>query len=163
MAMVAANLISDLTALWANPPLARNITETGDAIEALWITAAVSGSVSSATVFTPGVTHDDLTPLGNNSTPAIAAQAFEDACTAMIVATTFTPVPPAAITPPAIPAASTPGTLKSVLQPIFEAPEAGTSAATQANSIGSAIATFLAGWTVAVTISPALPVATPIL
>lgn len=163
MTMVAANLISDLTSLWTNPPEARDITETGDAIEALWITAAVGGGVSSATTFTPGVTHPKLSALGNNSTPTEAAQAFEDACTAMVVATTFTPVPPATIAPPAIPAASTPGTLKNVLQPIFDAPEAGTSAATQANSIGTAIHTFLAGWTVAVTIPPAAAVATPIL
>ena len=163
MTMVAANLISDLTSLWTNPPEARDIIETGDAIEALWITAVVSGSVSSATLFTPGVTHADLSPLGTDSTPTEAAQAFEDACTALIVATTFTAVAPATIAPPAIPAASTPGTLANVLKPIFDAPEAGTSAATQANSIGTAIHTFLAGWTVAVTIPPAAAVPTAIL
>jgi hypothetical protein len=163
MAMVPATLIDALTGLWTEPPIARDITETGDAIEALWITAAVAGSVSSATLFTPGVTHSDLSALGNNSTPTEAAQAFEDACTAMIVATTFTAVAPATIAPPAIPAASTPGTLSDVLKPIFDAPEAGTSASTQANSIGAAIHTFLAGWTVAVTIPPAAAVPTAIL
>jgi hypothetical protein len=98
-----------------------------------------------------------LTALGSDSTPADAAQAFENACTTLVTGTTFTAVEPATISPPPTPLTASPGTLKAVLQPIFEAPAAGTSAATQAASIGNAIYTFLAGWVVPVTIPPSAP------
>ena len=164
MAMVVNNLVSDLADIWTAPfPDNRSYRDTGDAIEAHWRTAVVSGGVSSATLFTSGITHGPLSPIGGWTSAAVAALSFEAACQAMVTATTFTPVLPAIITPPPQPLTATPGTLSGQLFPVFNSPASGTNAGLQALIVGGYIHSFLTGWQIFVQFPPSAAVLTPIL
>ena len=165
MAMSASALITDFTGLWTAPfPQTRSYQDTADAIEALWRTSIVGGGggLSTAVVFTPGITYGPLSPVGGFISPAQTAAAFEAACQAMVLATIYTPIPSAVITPPPTPVTATPGTLIAALLPVFTGPSASTTASGQAALAGAAIHAYLTGWQISVTVAPAAPVLVPI-
>jgi len=166
VALVAANLVTALEALWTEPTDSIVIEDTGDAIEAFW-TPALVGTVGGPAIFSAGVTHPALKllrtypPTGAAPDTTTAAQAFDDACVAMITGTAFTPIAPATAVAVPIPLTQSPGALQPVLKAIFDAPSESVSA--QASSIGNAIATFCLGWQCVVTFpTPTPPANVPI-
>lgn len=162
MAMPALALVNALVQLWVDPPESRRYTDTADAIEDLWIQSSVS-IFSTATIFTPGITHAPMAVVGGEASPAEAAAAFESACSTMVLATTYTPSGSWIFTPPPIPVTATPGSLSSALLPIFADPESGTNAVTQALAIGGHIETYLKGWQIAAQLPPSAPTVLPII
>lgn len=167
MALAPATLVTALQGIWTNPTGSRVITDTGDVIEAWWLGSLV-GTVGGPCVFTAKVTHPDLLtiatypPYGQKPDTTTAAQAYDDACVAMITGSTYAPISPATAVAPPIPLTQLPGALQPVLKGIFDNP--GDNVSAQASLIGNAIATFCLGWQCVVTFpTPTPPANVPII
>lgn len=155
--------IASLVALWDAPLPSTTIFDTANLLESYWAQAVVGGGLSLSTLPVPQSTYPGLLPLATpvGMLPPVAAAAFEAALSTLVLTTVFVPVPPAIITPPAIPlpgGPATPGSLTAQLTAIFSTPSPVSVAAT----VAALFAAYLQGWTTPVTIPPSGPVPTPI-
>ena len=161
------NFKQSLMDLWAKPEESSTIFQTADLIEALWANAVVTGYEISPCAPVPFSTYPGFTPLapGNIGTEETAAICFEAACLQMVQATLFPIIPPALTTPPPIflpGGLATPGLLTTLLTTIFLLGSSATVAFQTADQVADAIAGYLQGWTILVTIPPAGPIPVPI-